>query len=376
MIIDTEDPRITLFGHPFTTIGRGESLRAGVRSLNAVSLPLRVHDIFRSNPRSDPVHHKLIVDLEADFIPEGGIRIFYLNGDEVDQALEAIAQRNIRFDVGYNIIFPTWELPRYPQAWAPAIRRFDQVWAISQFNLGIFREAGFRAVHIGESAEIDKIPILPRRYFGIRESAFTFLCFFDTTSYVSRKNPSAAIKLFSEVCKRRPFDDLQLIIKVKDGDRSAGDVRSLVGDEVPPDAVLIPDPLSTEEIHSLIAVCDCLVSLHRSEGFGRGGAEAMFLRKLCLATAWSGNLDYMTSQNSLLVNFVLVPVGPGEYPDWEDQVWAEPDVDHACHLALKVIDDPAFADLVAATGRRDVIRTASHRAVGVRMLDALGSVRA
>ena len=100
----------------------------------------------------------------------------------------------------------------------------------------------------------------------------------------------------------------------------------------------------------------------------------MYLRRLCLATAWSGNLDYMTPENSLLVNYALVPVGPGEYPHWEDQFWAEPDLDHACSLVLKAIDDPAFAEMVASRGRRDVIRTTSHRAVGLRMLDALARI--
>jgi hypothetical protein len=229
MMIDTDRPSVTLFGHPFTTIGRGESLRAGIRALNAVSLPLRVHDIFRSNPRTDPAHRKLILDLEADFVPDGGVRIFYLNGDEVDQALDAIAQRSIRFEAGYNIIFPVWELPRYPRAWVPAVGRFNQVWAISQFNLAIFRDAGFPVVHVSEAAEIDRMPILPRRHFGIRESAFAFLCFFDTTSYVARKNPAAALQLFSSVRKKRPLDDLQLIIKIKNGDQSARDVVSLIG---------------------------------------------------------------------------------------------------------------------------------------------------
>src|SRR6185437_8997533 len=112
-------------------------------------------------------------------------------------------------------------------------------------------------------------------------------------------------------------------------------------------------------------------SLHRAEGFGRGGAEAMSLQRNCLATGWSGNLDYMSPANSLLVNYDLVPVKPGEYPHSEGQIWAEPDLDHARDLALKLIDDPPFARSLAAIARRDCLRTVGNRSVGLRMRAAL-----
>ena len=40
---------------------------------------------------------------------------------------------------------------------------------------------------------------LPRKYFGIRESAFTFVHFFDLTSFVSRRNPEAVLTMFETV---------------------------------------------------------------------------------------------------------------------------------------------------------------------------------
>ena len=48
-------------------------------------------------------------------------------------------------------------------------------------------------------------------------------------------------------------------------------------------------------MQSLINACDCFVSLHRSEGFGRGLGEAMALGRLALGTGWSGNVDFMTA---------------------------------------------------------------------------------
>ena len=67
------------------------------------------------------------------------------------------------------------------------------------------------------------------------------------------------------------------------------------------------DPLDNS---SLIALCDCYVSLHRAEGFGLGPAEAMWLGKPVIATGYSGNLDFMTPTNSLLVDYRLVRSAP------------------------------------------------------------------
>ena len=134
--------------------------------------------------------------------------------------------------------------------------------------------------------------------------------------------------------------------------------------------------VSLLEMRSLINACDCFVSLHRAEGFGRGTGEAMFLGRLAMATGWSGNLDYMTSENSLLVNHRLVPVGDGQYPFAKGQVWAEPDLDHAVTLIESMLDDRARARMIAARGRSDIRLGHNFRAVGIRILDRLTEISA
>ena len=70
-------------------------------------------------------------------------------------------------------------------------------------------------------------------------------------------------------------------------------------------------------LSSLIALCDCYVSLHRAEAFGLPIAQAMWLGKPVIATAYSGNLDYMTPENSYLVRSRLVPIdGRARAPGW------------------------------------------------------------
>jgi glycosyltransferase involved in cell wall biosynthesis len=101
----------------------------------------------------------------------------------------------------------------------------------------------------------------------------------------------------------------------------------------------------------LIASIDCYVSLHRSEGFGLGMAEAMALEKPVIATDYSGNCEFVTESTGYPIPFTLTPVWPHEYVHTEGQVWADPDED-ACAAAMRhVVDYPAEAASRARAGR-------------------------
>ena len=103
-------------------------------------------------------------------------------------------------------------------------------------------------------------------------------------------------------------------------------IMALIGDD--PRIVHLDSFLSRDEAYGLIAATDAYVSLHRAEGLGLGLAEAMALGKPVIGTGYSGNLEFMNEGNSLLVDYRIVPVAPGEYlVDDERFVWADPDID-------------------------------------------------
>lgn len=370
---DAGEPPLTMIGHPFAPIGMGEQLRSHVSAARRLHIPVGVFDIFRYAQRGDPAHHAVIGERELAKVP-CGIRVFHVNGDEVDRVIEAFEARGNRFADGYNVIVPAWELPTYPKPWAAKLRRFDEVWAISSFVRSSLAAAGIESHVIGQSIETEPGPLLPRRFFGIRESSFVLLHFFDVSSYATRKNPQAALALFRRLLDAAPLRDLQLVLKVKNveggGEDSAAAFR---GD---PRITVIDQPLDSLGVRSLLNACDCFVSLHRSEGFGRGLGEAMGLGRLALGTAWSGNLDFMTEANSLLARHAMTPVGKGEYPHWQGQSWAEPDVAHAAALLAPVLDDPARGRALALRGQASVLRSHGHRAVGLRILDRMEAIAA
>jgi hypothetical protein len=72
-------------------------------------------------------------------------------------------------------------------------------------------------------------------------------------------------------------------------------------------------------------------------------AEAMRLGKPVIATAYSGNMDFMNERNSFLCRFEMSPVGPGSPPYPARAFWAEPNISHAAELMRKVYDHPEEA---------------------------------
>ncbi|MBU6499670.1 MAG: hypothetical protein KGQ40_14170, partial [Rhodospirillales bacterium] len=222
MMAGLDDTPITLIGHPWAPIGMGEQMRSHIQALSALDLHHQVFDIFRYAQRGDAAHARIIGARETDGVA-GGIRIFHVNGDEVERVIAAFEARGNGFADGYNIIVPAWELPVYPKEWAARLRCFDEVWALSRFIADSLATAGITSHLVGQAVEAEPGPMLPRRYFDIRESAFVLLNFFDLSSYATRKNPDGVLAMFARLRADDPYRDIQLVLKVKNGERGAAE---------------------------------------------------------------------------------------------------------------------------------------------------------
>jgi len=176
--------------------------------------------------------------------------------------------------------------------------------------------------------------ILGLECFYSLECVFGFWCSFDLKSYLDRKNPIGALKAFKKFHESSPYSDTIFVIKINNATDKPNDYQRFIEElndlELPAGKFIIIDTiLKDNEIKNLVRCCDSFVSLHRSEGFGKGMAEAMFFGKPVIATNYSGNLNFMNSSNSCLVNYNLISVKEGSYPYAQNQVWAEPDIEHA-----------------------------------------------
>jgi hypothetical protein len=59
--------------------------------------------------------------------------------------------------------------------------------------------------------------------------------------------------------------------------------------------------------------------------------------KIVIATNWSGNTDFMTKKNSLLVDYSLVELEKDVGPYLKGVKWAEPSVEHAVSLMKEAV---------------------------------------
>jgi len=328
--------KIQVFGHPYAPIGMGEQVASFSRALDAVYLQHTVYDIYGSGAEWKATRAWLNAKESMD--PNTAeVRIFHINGDEVEPCLKQLEKNGFDFKAGKNIIVPAWELPIYPEAWRDGINRFDEVWCISRFVERIFSDDWVEAKvkYLGQSAEREKALMYPRKYFGIKDSSLVFLSFFDQSSYFTRKNPLALVEFYKKLRQKHPYSDFQLVLKVKNVNKKS----DFILDSFDENVILIDKNLSYAETTGMIDCCDVFMSLHRSEGFGRGAAEAVLRGKRALITNYSGVEDYSEDTAVLPVSYDLIDVKEGEYPYYEGQVWADPDIDDAVAKASTLIDE-------------------------------------
>jgi glycosyltransferase involved in cell wall biosynthesis len=213
------------------------------------------------------------------------------------------------------------------------------------------------------------VPTIPRRQFGLPDDRFLFLFMFDMCSTMARKNPLALIRAYRQAFRRD--DRVALAIKVSRGESDPDGLCSLRQAAREAGAVLIDSVLSREEAYGLLKCVDCYASLHRSEGFGLTMAESMLLGKPVIGTGYSGNVDFMTPTNSLLVEYQRVPITSEVQFYGKGNIWAEPSVAHAAQCVRWVYEHQEEARLLGLRARDEMKSLLSFEASGKRMAERL-----
>lgn len=267
-----------------------------------------------------------------------------------------------------------WEVDVFPARWNDAFGVVDEIWAGSEYVAQTLRQRSPVPV-VAMPLPIDvpeTVPEIDEREFGL-EDRFTFLFAFDFLSVFERKNPLAVIDAFN-----RAFPDQgesQLVLKTTNASRfpkEAERLRRAV--EQRSDIVWMDEYLTRERQQALLYACDCYVSLHRSEGFGLTMAEAMAAGKPVVATGYSGNLDFMTDETSILVPYTLHEVGHGYDPYPPDASWADPDIEAAATQLRRLHDDRALARDLGERARRHVTQNHTAEVRGRQARERLESV--
>jgi glycosyltransferase involved in cell wall biosynthesis len=362
---------VSVVGYLRATSGVGEAGRRTLRSLTR--LPgLRVEGL--------EVTLNLLAGRDDDscdsYLSEaatGRVQIFHINADQLDVVTDALRSR-LRADA-YKICVPFWELAEIPDRWVSTFDRVDEIWASSRFiQLMLAGRVDKPVQHMPPALEPPVIGACARRQFGLPPGRFLFFFAFDALSYPARKNPMAAIAAFRAAF---PTDDAGagLVIKVLNGARVAAEATRL-REAAEGDAriVLIERTLSRQQMTDLTASCDCVLSLHRSEGFGLLIAEAMLLDRPVIATDYGATTELLTPETGFPVGFRMVPVGDGDYPFADGQVWADPDISHAAWQMRLVRGDASLAAARTAAASRLVADRHGVASVAARQRQRLREI--
>lgn len=226
-----------------------------------------------------------------------------------------------------------FETASVPPEWLQRLAEVDEVWVPSRFNAKTFADAGVdphKIRVVPEFVDKDWSQATDRSYGG--NQTFTFLSVF---RWQKRKGWDVLLQAYLK--EFRATDDVELVLRVDPFGPGSTDVRSDIAAVIqkvrphrPPLVRLLPDPLSQTEMQGLYASAHAFVLPTRGESWGRPFMEAMASGLITIGTAWGGHLDFMNVNNSLLIDFELVPVPDAavlEWPFFRGQTWAEPSVD-------------------------------------------------
>ncbi len=274
----------------------------------------------------------------------------------------------------YHIAMWWWETDSVPESWKLASKSVDELWAASRFVAdGLRRALDVPVHHIPLGFELGPVRQVDLGSYGVPAGSFVFLFIFDFRSTLERKNPLGLISAFKQAFQMG--EKVSLMIKVSYGASHPEDFQRLQKEAKQVGAVVIDRRLPLEELNGLIAACGCYISLHRSEGLGLTLAEAMMLGKPCIATAYSGNLDFMDENNSLLVGYHLIEIESTAGPYEKGHRWAEPSIPAAANAMRWVFNHPEEARLLGERARLSTVRCFSPERCGSRMLDRLNQIR-
>jgi len=357
---------VNVAGYLSTESGMGEAARASIRSIEAAEIPFVLTNVESKLRKQD-----LTFTTFSNANPHP-FNLVHLNGDNM--AAFAAARGKAYFRDRYTIGYWFWELSRWRDDWIDGFNHVDEVWVASEFTRACLAEVSPVPVTVVPLPFVlPDPPPFGRAHFGLPDAAALFLLTFDVSSQTERKNPLGAIRAFRRAAL--PRGSAALVLKFTNAEYDPDAVRRFHEEAEGLDVLMLDGYMSRPELTALMNACDCCVSLHRSEGFGMTIGEAMLLGKPAIATNYSGNVDFMTDENSYLVDYRIVPLTRDYGPYMRGYVWAEPDLAQAARFIREVALNPATAQEKGRIARRDMLRDRVPETTGARVRERLEAIQ-
>ena len=365
--LPSNDPGVGVFGYLKTPNGVGQAGRLIVEALNSVHYPVTEFDV--GNPNEIPNIKKLKIK------PSGFNKVILsVDAHSIKSITTAIGKK---FLYGKYVIAQWfWELEEVPDYYQEAFEVIDELWVPTEYMRSAFLAVAPPKVNIRHMplplVGPSKSATVGRSHFGIGQE-FMFLFIFDFLSVMKRKNPIGLVEAFEAAFTEN--EGPILVIKTINGDKRIAEMAQLKSMCVNrKDIMILEEEFAKSEIDSLVTICDSYVSMHRAEGLGLTLAEAMSAGKPVIATNYSGNLDFMNSENSILVPWRRTDVGSGAEGYSPTATWAEPDL-NACASAMHELwSNSSLARDLGLRAQASLESEFSYIATGKRMAQRLEQI--
>jgi glycosyltransferase involved in cell wall biosynthesis len=205
-----------------------------------------------------------------------------------------------------------------------------------------------------------------------------------------RKNVALLVKIFLETFRQAPEKQKPaLILKTSSAGFSILDreeilkkidqIRSSVNLEVGqtmPNIYLVHGELTDKEMNSLYnhSKIKAHVSFTKGEGFGRPLLEASISGKPVIASGWSGQLDFLDKENSVLIGGELKPIHESSVWDGvliRESTWFAPDMNQSANALYAVFKNYTNFKKKANVLAKQNIKKFSYETIRQRTFDLL-----
>lgn len=335
---------VNLIGYAYGEFGIGEDIRMLTKSCISANIPFSIINFDSStNARCEDLSIKKYVTN----IPKYPINIICLTAMEHLRYYLTFGEKI--FKDRYNIGYWPWELKFFPKNYYHCFQLVNELWASSKYILKslirVKKELNYdvpikympMAVSLPDSFDFSVSKDELRSKFNLPKKGFLFIFAFDGNSSVERKNPFGVLHAFLEaVGKYNAF----LIIKCMNVDESSATWKKFKNlANKSKKVIIINKVFSKIDTMYLFYACDCFISLHRAEGFGRCIAEAILLNLKIIASCYGGNIDFcpVSDRNIFLVPCSEISLNNNEYMEGDGNIWGNPDINYATSIIRNII---------------------------------------